>query len=37
MLSNKINKSEQARHFWEVYVDGVNWNSEYESGIECNL
>ena len=34
MLSNKINKSKQARH---LEVDGMNWNLEYESGIECNL
>jgi hypothetical protein len=34
MLSNKINKYKQAIH---LEVDGVNWNLEYESGIECNL
>jgi len=34
MLSNKINKSKQAIC---LEVDGVNWNLEYESGIECNL
>jgi len=34
MLSNKINKSKQARH---LEVDSMNWNLEYESGIKCNL